>query len=203
MRTSLRLVTMLIIICVFENCKKQSEALPTYPIPAAAMAYINLTLGEHFAYRDSADNQVYSMVVTESIVAPFLESGWSAGYYDDYTLELSQPSFGGTAVWLRAAGEATTSPTAFGIVDVTPGAVYLGLPVFSYPACDCDGYGNTQQNIASMTVEGKTYTDVILTGWTLNGSSAYYYWAKGVGLIKRVENNGTNATTYSLVTYGP
>ena len=54
-----------------------------------------------------------------------------------------------------------------------------------------------------MVVEGKTYTNIVLTLSSGPGGSSYfyYYWAKGLGLIKRIETQtgGPVTNTYTLL----
>ncbi len=66
--------------------------------------------------------------------------------------------------------------------------------LFRYPPLG----DSLELSIPSMVVEGKTYTDVILTSYSQYDAYSYY-WAKGVGLIKCTELINSVTKTYTLL----
>jgi hypothetical protein len=53
--------------------------------------------------------------------------------------------------------------------------------------------------IPSITVEGKTYTNVIKIE---SNNKSTYYWGKGVGIIRLERNVGTTKNVYALLRNG-
>jgi hypothetical protein len=192
-------ILLLIIFTCFSSFSKESGSSPSinYTLSKDGLAYIQLTPGKYFIYKDSATLQLDSVVVTESLLKSVknytgginLSSPYTA---DDYTLILSKiNSPGNTIAWL--AGEATAADST--------GNIYMARQVpsgngdlFDYPPCNC----GPEMNISSMVVEGKTYTDIILTSDSQSDPYSYY-WANGVGLIKCTEIVNSVLKTYTLL----
>ncbi|HZY40235.1 MAG TPA: hypothetical protein VFE53_26460 [Mucilaginibacter sp.] len=185
-------------IC-FTGCKKDKAPIPYYPLPADGLAYIQFNPGKYFIYKDSAANKIDSVIVTESSLSG--TSGVSGSLHDytsqQYTLVLTEAAPVSGLVWL--------SGTAPGNL---PGAIDLAAPdghfIFQYftinPAVPSI---IPTMPIPSIVVEGKTYTNIVLTLSAGPGGNSYfyYYWAKGLGLIKRIETKtgGPVTDTYTLL----
>lgn len=150
-----------------------------------------MNIGKYFIYKDSATLKLDSVLVTESLLEPYSTTIGRTPYNEErYTLILSKiNSSGKITEWLTgiAYSGVVDSKDIYMTRDITEGGYF-----FRYPPCNC---GN-ERNIPAMVVEGKTYTDVILTS---DGTSYSYYWAKGVGLIKRSETNISGMKTYTLL----
>ncbi|MDQ2719081.1 MAG: hypothetical protein M3Z26_04870 [Bacteroidota bacterium] len=89
-----------------------------------------------------------------------------------YTLILSKIGSSNTTAWLSGKAD------SFG-----------GEGIYMTPLDNSGGYlfrDPPDSTITTMVVEGKTYTNVILTinPVDLSPEQSTYYWAKGVGLIK-------------------
>ena len=186
---------LLLMIYPFTGCKK-TEVKPVLNLfPAEGLAYIQATQGKYFIYKDSVANKTDSVVCTESLLETY------NGTYSDinvnytaqrYTLILSKISAGTTSVWLSAV----TGISGPGFQLVSSGGTGSGHTIF----WDYDTI------IPTMVVEGKTYTNVSLStipltspGNPVSNISSWYYWAKGIGLIKSVEINGSVTSTYTLL----
>ncbi|HZY36225.1 MAG TPA: hypothetical protein VFE53_06230, partial [Mucilaginibacter sp.] len=92
----------------------------------------------------------------------------------------------------------------FTLTEINPGDTTVWLSGDGFSLIECVLYSGNQQFelyqenapiIPAIVIEGKTYANVNLTS---NGANAYY-WAKGIGLIKRRETNGTVINTYTLL----
>jgi hypothetical protein len=184
-------ILLLIIFTCFSNCSKNSSP-KNYTLSKDGLAFIQLPLGKYFIYKDSATLQSDSVVVTESLSQTI--SGTSPYPYsaDDYTLILSKiDSMGNITTWLSGEANAGVSDVNVYMERLAPNnSGYL----FRYPPCNC----GTESSISSMVVEGKTYTDVVLTLDTQYDPYSYY-WAKGVGLIKCTEMIDSVTKTYTLL----
>lgn len=179
----------------FSGCKKTTVKPILTLLPAEGLAYIQANSGRYFIYRDSVTNKTDSVVCTESLLETY------NGTYSDinvnftaqrYTVVLSKIDAGVTSVWLGAA----TGISGPGFQLISSGGIGSGHTIFW-------DYDTT---IPTMVVEGKTYTNVSLStipltspGNPVSNISSWHYWAKGVGLIKSVEVNGSVTSTYTLV----
>ena len=165
------------------------------------LAYVQLTSGKYFIYKDSATLTTDSVVVTTSLIETVSGTGTSYfGSYlynsENYSLVLSKILPAPTRIWLTGKADALFSPN--NSIYMRPKEVNHDGYYFRYPPCNC----GDEKYIPSMIVEGKTYNDVILTsGFIQNSIPQYfsYYWSKGVGLIKRSENNNGISKTYTLL----
>jgi len=190
------------------SCKKSKDPEPvriSLAFSDKALEYVKLTEGKYFIYKNSVNANQDSVVVTESYLNTVLTpetpgSGilFPAYYHERFRLKLSK--FTGT----------TSSEWLYGIADIP----------FSFFSSDTAAL-QLQETIGSslfyflhsdlpnlnIVVEGKTYSNVVLTSWD-NGwdiSNPLYkktltYWAKGTGIIKRevITTGGANLT-YSLL----
>lgn len=64
-------------------------------------------------------------------------------------------------------------------------------------------------NIPNITIEGKSYSDVVqltYSNYQSPSSPSYYtstyYWAKGIGIIKRTVTTATSTQTWTLLRHG-
>lgn len=92
------------------------------------------------------------------------------------------------------------------------GSTVGNAAVFVYPVLIGNGYGNTSYEgmDSLMIIQGKTYTNVAKFHTTIDGiwedcppyTASMYYWAKGVGLIKRIALNRSDnweLTEYNII----
>jgi hypothetical protein len=186
------ILSLLVILISFNGCLKTASYAPNYPLSKDGLAYIQLKQGGYFIYRDSTANKVDSVVVTQSSLISYTgttDFGSIKSYSSQqYILVLTEasPVFG--IVWLTGS----TQGTIFGFINLTaPDDHFL----FRFVST------TDPSIIPSMVVEGKTYANVILTSnSSYDGSgNSYYYWAKGVGLIKRTEVKDHVTNTWTLL----
>lgn len=180
----------------FTSCSKEDlTQTPRYIIPLPALAYLQLPQNRIFAYKDSATGIVDSVVLDRFSIY--------TDYQPPYTVWTGSPLFGHEESkpgyeyqkisfrLIRVKDSSTfmevfsidpyypngPSSSANGIVNITgfihADNVYWTRNIFSYPS-------NTK--ISSLTVENKTYTDVIMSAKNYEGDP--FYWAKNVGIIK-------------------
>lgn len=197
------------------GCKKEKDITQTnnhLSFSRNALDYINLNQGKYFIYKDSATLNTDSVIVTksnlENIFYPENTANFfttPAHYAERFSLTLTKFTniIGNTTLWLNASAEAVTFPLYY---NSDTADVYLSgsettssSPVFFQ--------SHTIQNALTVTVEGKTYANVTVTvfdcGLAINNSSyrfTIYYWAKGVGIIKRtLVTTGGIAKTATLL----
>jgi hypothetical protein len=181
----------LLIACSFAGCKKNTvPSAPYYLLSKDGLAYVQFNVGKYFIYKDSVANKTDSIVVTQSLLQTY------KGVYSDihlaytgqkYTIVETEIDPGSTSVWLSAAADGS------GFSTVVLNSIDNGNYIF---------YETLEPHIPVMVVEGKTYTDVNITSSPYGYGSVpllSYYWAKGVGLIKRIETIGSVTNTYTLL----
>lgn len=197
--TTTTLNVFLLIACIFFlGCKKNNVNYGTnnYTFSPNGLAYIQLSTGKYFIYKDSATLTTDSVVVTQSLLDTI--SGIEATFFgnekytaQEYTLILLKIGTSGSTVWLT--GKAKSLDDVAGDAYLLPTEFNASGYLFRYPP---------DSTITTMVVEGNTYADVILTinPVDLSPEQSTYYWAKGVGLIKssKVDSLGIRKT-YTLL----
>jgi hypothetical protein len=197
------------IASLFISCKKDSggNQTPTIEVKLSAegLAYIQLPINKYFIYKDSATGVTDSVVVTKSLVQnryrPAAPAQYSLNAYniEIYSLLLTKINTAGSSEWFNGATvdvhlaySVSTNSLEVDMRELNYGRAFY----YPIPICNC----SSPILIPSITVEGKTYTNVIAniaSNYVIPSLPEYYrnvfYWAKGTGLIK-VERT-TNATT--------
>jgi hypothetical protein len=209
---------------ILASCSKNAQA-PQQPAIAQtyfsqqALAWADIPVNRYFIYKDSGSGQEDSVFcstsnISEKLMPAIGSSGFSganpAYYYQEYDLEL------------RTKG---TGPDWFSGTD------YSGAPVGDPPYnsswiyfCGSDNYtdgvicgigftfsSDSSNYLPNINIGGKTYTDVVFTDCTDGASydtaqswyfSNRYYWAKGIGVIKRSVRTSTGTFSQVLERYG-
>ena len=174
---------MFIILLVFGalSCKKDDPPQPeaVADLNKEGLAYINLPVGKYFIYKDSATGIEDSVIVTTSSL--------------EYIHEPASP---GTNTSL---GRSPFKYQVFTLIltKIKP------LPRGEW------FYGKTSDItlIPTLTIEGKTYSDVIQVTEEIGGypiddplyKKIIYYWVKNVGIIKAVTVLGSVSSVYTLL----
>jgi hypothetical protein len=195
------------------GCKKSSSDAETYNVKfsPAGLEYVKLTPGKYLIYKDSASGSLDSVVVTTSSLGtkfwPAVPAGSifssSSPAYNGENFSLTLTKYVGTVAqeWFNGYAEASISyyppyssdsaglllAESLLVSGTSYHALYYGA--FSYPGY----YNSLNHHIPAMTIEGNTFTDII-TGGTDNTNldinnpnylKRTFYWAKGIGIIKR------------------
>ena len=214
----------MLVICLFCSCKKEKASTAKtddFSLSAEGLSYVQIPLKRYFIYKDSATGTPDSVVVTLSSLDKQFQpaSGGVLGatlpayYYQTFSLLLT--SYGTThrdwfygetidlPVYYLAGPMSDTLRLQLEERDRAAGAD-LGL-AFSLNK----GTGATDSIIPTLSVEGKTYMNVLFfSDWNgLDSSnSAYrsssYYWVKNLGIIKRLIKTSNSIKTESLVRNG-
>ena len=197
------------------SCKKHHDAPIEVRFSAESLLWAQLPLNKYFIYKDSASGTLDSVAVTESKVANFFAPAAKdtmGGYWDmpamnTESLTLLLSKFNGTSQEDWFYGKAV----AFSRYSSNEGALFLS---------EQDRISNTNKGIAfiyqsvnpgavSVTIEGKTYPNTLIFSYDNNYSptqAAYhkrtYYWAKGIGIIKREIRTFNSVKTDLLVRHG-
>ena len=168
-----------------------------------ALQYVKLTEGKYFIYKNSANANPDSVVVTESYVINVLtpenlNSFMPAYYHESFKLTLSKFTSSSSSVWLTGIADIHFSyfPSDTVALDLREP---VGLQAFYLSESDQPGL--------NIVVEGRAYSNVVLTisEIYMDISHPQYkktstYWAKGIGVIKReVITTGGASITYSLL----
>jgi hypothetical protein len=219
-------IPLAILIIVMSSCTKSISKKPDPNISEfdiffskAAMEYVQLPVNRHFIYKDSATGNIDSVVVTQSDLSNFIIPGDRAFsvlpvYSQIYHLMLTKTNdsattwFDGLAKSLDGADYRYATDTMASlrfaasdniITDTVPDYGFSSNVVF-------DNY----DYISSMTVESKTYHDVIVDNYSIYGIgpgrpgyiNSLYYWARNVGIIKRTVKTNSFTITSLLESYG-
>lgn len=201
----------LILFTLLVSCKKEntSDSIGyNLHFSTRALEYVKLTPGKYLIYKDSATSQLDSVVVSTSKLQTILIPEQTvngiltpAHNKEYFTLELLK--YNGVFFNQWMTGFAFTpfdypfKSVNNSVVDLRP--TLVGGSTIFYMA-------DTDQPNLTMTVEGKIYNNVVVTVYESgpDTSAPYYtkdiyYWAKGVGLIKRTFIYEAQINTITLI----
>jgi hypothetical protein len=193
-----------------------------------ALAYVQLPINGYFIYKDSASGELDSVVVTQSDLKKEYQPEVTgqdlfgslinpAYYYQSFTLLLtsySQPSpkdwFFGVAinVFPLIVYDQNSDSAFLSLIEMDRSTKSTKNPVFAYPLDTINSDQEILSEIPSIQIEGKPYSKVEFysNANTWDSTSAdyirsTYYWAKGVGIIKREIKTKSSVKTETLVRY--
>ena len=201
MKKNILMITIATIaIYTITSCKKESSepALAKSKLETSGLAYMKLAQGKYMIYKDSANGDLDSVVVTNSSIKELYSPSFTynvlgfpatfpAYYYESFTLILTKYNGMLQSEWFNGS---TTPPIFYNNIvnDSFP-------PELIEPDKAIAFRNMTNRPISSLTIEGKTYTQVLEHTWNTANKRTTYYWAKGVGIIKRViTTNGVTKT---------
>lgn len=199
----------LIILFLFSNCKKEDKpdtAEYSLSFSHRALEYVQLTEGKYLIYKDSATSLLDSVIIVNSTIENLFtpqSSGFITPSYNHERFRLLLSKYEGTSVteWFNGTADLVFSTLPFASSDTETVRMYEqdGTPAYNF--------GESSQSNLTMTIEGRTFNNVEETindsGVAIN-HPAYkvtaYYWAKGVGIIKRrTIKTGGVIKTYTLL----
>lgn len=185
------------IVCFLSSgCKKDKE--PFDMLAPEGLRYIQLRPEQYFIYKDSASLTLDSVVVKKSMMETLHTPPnyqWGQSSYEHYQLTLSKIDVTTTSEWLSGYAIAAFSSDKFSMLSKSSNS--YDKYIFRYPVDPSKGIFPGDSSIATMTIEGKVYSNIILATGNQSTDSRFY-WAKGVGLIKYVKGGNTHKT-YTLV----
>jgi hypothetical protein len=184
-----QLILLLAFSSVFLNCRKEHKPpeKPYIEIPKDVWAYIKLTPGSWYIYKDSATGLTDSVIVTMSTMnfkVPQYGNIFGNSYLDHYNddfrviLQKVDPSENKT-VWLDASSRSViyfgSNIDSYWILE----DLFKGITLMQYPSKT--PFSTSQiHKIQNISIEGNTYTDVQVIG----RDAAAIWWARGVGIVK-------------------
>jgi len=203
-----RPLAIIIIASAFFACKKPDTTVTlSLAFSRKALEYVNPTEGKYLIYKDSASSLTDSVVVTKSKVSRLLypESSNSitipAHYQENFGLTLTKYTGTGYAEWLNANAELAFATLPFYTNDTSAVDLYevAGGRIFYMR--------DTDMPSLSMVVEGRTFNNVVVmesdNGLAISNpiyKRTAFYWAKGIGIIKRrTITTGGAVKTYNLL----
>lgn len=211
------LLFLAVILIIHSSCKKDTEAVPVlqdYQFKPEFLSYVQLPLNSYFIYKDSATSVIDSVVVKESILERLympeqrdnLVSKTPAYNYQNFRLALKKYSGSSATDWFEGFASAVYGELK--IIDRLRNIAYGG-PAFYYSLTTYNTVYSAYDIMPQMTVEGKTYNNVIMVmnANTSDTTASFYYrstyyWAKGVGIIKREVKTPGNIKTELLIRNG-
>ncbi len=200
---------LLILTFVSTACKKDDAPEPLHVrFNPVALEYVQLNPSRYYIYKDSATSGIDSVVVTRSNLATVLiPASNTTGFFtipvhnqEQFQLVFSKFRNSVSQEWLKLNAYASIGNN-LPFVSVDSSGLLLteqdGTYVFAYP----------DVVYPTMTVEGQIYNNVIKTFSTFGGDTsntyfkdATYYWAKGIGIIKReIKTYGGSVKTQTLL----
>gem|GEM_PF-4265684 len=175
------------------SCSKNEQV---YHLDPDGLRYIKFNTNKYFIYKDSASGKMDSVAVSQSeISTETFQDGEQTAKREIYGLHLVRKNMTADSTWLQGRAKADVT-NYVKLWDLTGGTNF-----FVYPAvCLC----MELYKLPSLTVEGKTYQDVIVKEDAfINNYSLTFYWAPSLGIIKVVKKQlplSTNKRwTYTLV----
>ncbi|MGN6249885.1 MAG: hypothetical protein ACTHNG_16150 [Ginsengibacter sp.] len=209
---------------LFFSCKKEKAPTPkvySFSFYSEPLQYVQIPLNKYFIYKDSASGALDSVVVTESKLEtkyePSVTSNYffttPAYYYQSFSLLLTKSGSAG-GDWFY--GETIDRPY-FGYSTALSDSISLTLVEKDRATQEDVAFAfvfnastNTADSIIpSLTIEGKTYTNVLRhPDWngldSLNEfyRESVYYWVKGLGIIKRRIKTPGSIKTQLLIRNG-
>jgi hypothetical protein len=200
----------ILLLFVFSGCKKDDsseKAKFSLKFSDKALQYVKLTEGKYLIYKDSATSLLDSVIVTTSrLKTTFVPSYESNSIIvpdhneDEFDLVLTKFVGSTQTAWFTGH---VYPPFVFPFASTDTAAVDMrepdNGPVFFATE-------STQSN-QTMIVEGRTFNNVLVRandfGRSVNDPNykkTIYYWAKGVGIIKRsLITSGGATKTYTLL----
>lgn len=191
------------------SCKKADNSISVSPLKfnVKALEYVKLTEGKYLIYKDSSNSTEDSVVIKTSWVDTMYQPSTGGGiwswspvyYYERCKLTLSRFTGTSSSVWLSGFAKMSYGDYLFGEMNLyEESGAYPSLMFY---------FGPSTVPILAMTVEGRTYNNVVETIWgtPFDISDPLYkktttYWAKGIGIIKReVITTGGVSKTYTLL----
>ena len=208
------------IMTLFISCKKdhtgsQNDAKIIATFSTEALTYVKLPLNSYYIYKDSATGILDSVVVTTSnsklvdvpkyvggncIIGPCTFPAYTS---QEFNLRLTKFTTSSQQDWFIC----TTSTKSYGIYLKSTDSVPLYLcGAFRYPF---HSYTYAPVEIvSSLVIAGRIYSNVAIFA-NINGQATnanylktVYYWAKGVGIIKRETQTSTSIKTEVLIRNG-
>ena len=206
------LYTSVVAILISAGCNKRYDGPgPRGPIivnfSPSSLEYVQLTPGKYLVYKDSASGSLDSVLVTRSEIS-FISHPATPyrGLFDPgspassvYFMKLTLTKFSGISqnVWFDGYAQAG-SPTDDAIADM-----------YELDSTGSGIHSNiiTEPPISSITIETKTYSEVIksVAVTAVDSNDPAYnqttlYWAKKIGIIKRtIITTGGAIKTYNLI----
>ncbi len=231
MKSSFLITILLLCLCYScKKDKATHQTDPAYiQFSSEALAYVQLPINTYFIYKDSASGMLDSIIVTQSdlkkefqpessaqtVFGPFLLPAY---YYQNFSLLLT--SYSGTSQkdWFYGVAKSIIPGIEY---DNNSNNAFLSLlekdrtaniPInyaFFYPLNITSSIQETLSVIPSILVEGKMYSNIEFYS-NSNGIDSTnadyvrstYYWAKGVGIIKRIIKTSNSIKTYLLIRNG-
>lgn len=229
MKTNIILLSVVTLLCI--SCKKNVNEPGPIQINFSkeALTYVYMPPNKYYIYKDSATGETDSVMVTQSEVDRILAPAQTynilgfpghqpAFYYQSFSLLLSKINGSSSSDWFYGIAKANlgyfsssnTDSAGLMLLERNRSANADKLYVFNSFSL-ASGFGNTV--FPSLTIEGKVYSDVIRVtnnnGYTpsISGYSQFYlatiyYWAKGIGIIKRSLITASSTKTWTLVRNG-
>jgi hypothetical protein len=215
-----------ILLTLVSSCTKTGyKPLPTPPeafinFSKADLEYVLIPHDRYFIYKDSATGNLDSVTVAQndltvssSDAVPF----WNlpATHFQMYTLDLEINKDSET-LWYRGVANSSYGTSSPFVSDSAAKIRFSAQDnLIAYPALDYGFSSETSSSVSnqhqsSLTVESNIYNDVVVCTCTSPGLDATdpgnfkstYYWAKGVGIIKRTVETNSTITTSVLERYG-
>lgn len=207
---------------LFISCKKTVDE-PAQKIlinfSNEALAYVQMPANKYYIYKDSATGETDSVIVTKSTLETNLMPSqtynilglvgqWPAYNYQTFTLLLSKVTGSTSSDWFYGFADAHIST----YIGASTNFANVRLIEKSRSVTVIDSWyfltAQSKKISPTITLEGKDYSDVVQFTDSIGQPSnqnylAYtYYWAKGLGIIKRSITTGNSTQTWTLVRNG-
>jgi hypothetical protein len=183
------------------------------------MEYVQLPLGMHFIYKDSATGIIDSVEVTQSDLSVTNTEAvpyWSpALHFQEYNLTLTKTN-DSAIIWFSGSANSFYGTSFPRKTDSTVQIDFVGKDNividgdshYGFTTDSSSYYGVSYQYQPSLEVESKIYNDVFICtsiGITVSTQTenykSTYYWVKKIGIVKRTIETKSGITTSLLESF--
>ncbi|MES1215583.1 MAG: hypothetical protein ABUT20_08700 [Bacteroidota bacterium] len=215
----------IMLLALFFSCKKEdpvNNEYTSFDYPSGYLNYMDIPMHSYFIYKDSSTGNEDSVIVTENIKRTIFNYGngvIAGNQYKHYVLQMDVTlskfiSANNSSLWLKARSvtndNRATVATAESVMLFAGPCEDCMWGILDYPiVSNYDPFSDRGAEILnSYEVEGKVYNDVIHIVYGVGSptddeyKNVIYYWAKGVGIVKRTFTSKSSTQTWTLLRNG-
>jgi hypothetical protein len=194
-----RIIYLALLVSFAGGCSKEkTKDIMYFKIHPEALKYIKFDQGKYYIYKDSATGRLDSVILTDNTLTtkhiPASQGSWAnTPEYNTEHIQMTLHRYGdnvGTQ-WFKAEGEPMLQ-NYYGPFLSDDSASIILTEIISWQGGVRTSHGafSSTSTAFPMIVEAVSYPSVILGGFSsptfYENSLREFYWAKNVGIIKKI-----------------